>query len=180
DTMTKASEQVQAEGQMLFGVHVFSRAKIIPDLALARGEDLYRHSRSVGDRWLAFLAAGGTAMAHLDLGAVEAAEQWLGKAASAAAKELLPLLPGHPPWGVQADAAIAEVALARGNRDDAMAAARSALGGLMAAMHEDLPMDAVLAMAKVFMAAGEDAEKDMVRMQIGLTLAMTAMRTLDE
>ena len=30
-------------------------------------------------------------------------------------KELLPLLPGHAPWGAQADAALAAVALARGD-----------------------------------------------------------------
>jgi DNA-binding CsgD family transcriptional regulator/tetratricopeptide (TPR) repeat protein len=262
ERMTKESEQVQAEGQMLYGVHVFSRAKIIPDLALERGEDLYRHARGNGDRWLEFLGAGGTAMAHLDLGEVEEAEEWLGRAASAAAesptplrarrletwrglarsragdaegmrrhleravrlateqgkpaarcealaqlameaarlgverkddelmtlaessaaaaKELLPLLPGHPPWGIQADAARAEVALARGNPDDAMEAARDALVAIMAAMHEDLPMDAVLAIAKVYTAAGDDAESDLVRGQVGLMLAMTAMRTLDE
>jgi DNA-binding CsgD family transcriptional regulator/tetratricopeptide (TPR) repeat protein len=262
DTMTKESEQIQAEGQMLFGVHVFSRAKVIPDLALERGEDLYRHARSIGDRWLEFLAAGGTAMAHLELGEVEDAEQWLGRAASAAAesptplrarrletwrglarsaagdaegmrrhleravqlaaeqglpaarcetlaqlameaarlgverqddelvtlaessaaaaKELLPVLPGHPPWGIQADAALAEVALARGKPEDAMEAARNALVAILDAMHEDLPMDAVLSIAKVYMAAGEDAEKELVRGQVGLMLAMTAMRTLDE
>jgi DNA-binding CsgD family transcriptional regulator/tetratricopeptide (TPR) repeat protein len=262
DTMTKESEQVQAEGQMLYGVHVFSRAKVIPDLALERGKDLYRHARANGDRWLEFLGAGGTALAFLDLGQVEEAEEWLGRAASAAAesptplrarrletwrglarsaagdadgmrehleravqlateqgrpaarcdalaqlafeaarlgaeqkdedlmavaetsasgaKELLPLLPGHAPWGFRADAALATVALARGKPEQAMQAAREALGSVIAAMHEDLPFPELLAIAKVCMSAGEPDEQEVIKGQLGLMLAMVAMRTLDE
>src|SRR5439155_10459867 len=86
DTITKESERVQAEEQMLYGVHVFARAKVIPDLALARGEELYRHARAAGDRWLEFLAAGGTAMAHVALGDVEQAEGWVDRASAAAAE----------------------------------------------------------------------------------------------
>ena len=56
---------------MLYGVHVFSRAKVIPDLALSRGEQAHAHAREMGDRSLEFLAAGGTAMSHLDLGEVD-------------------------------------------------------------------------------------------------------------
>src|SRR5919201_727243 len=47
-------------------------------------------------------------------------------------------------------------------------------------MHEDLPVDAVRAIAKVYVAAASDPEKELVCYQLGLTLAMTAMRTLDE
>jgi DNA-binding NarL/FixJ family response regulator len=104
----------------------------------------------------------------------------LAESSAAEAKELLPLLPGHPPWGIQADAALAEVALARGKPDEAMESARDALVAILAAMHEDLPMDVLRAIAKVYMAAGDDAEKELIRGQLGLMLAMIAMRTLDE
>src|SRR6059058_397407 len=63
DGMTKESERALAEVQMLFGSHVFARAKGIPDLAISRGEEAYRQARVMGDRSLEFLAAGGTAMA---------------------------------------------------------------------------------------------------------------------
>jgi DNA-binding NarL/FixJ family response regulator len=90
DGMTKESERSMAEAQMLFGVHVFSRAKVIPDLALFRGEDAHRQARLIGDRSLEFLAAGGTALAHLDLGEVDGAEEWLDRAAATAAESPTP------------------------------------------------------------------------------------------
>jgi DNA-binding NarL/FixJ family response regulator len=262
DAFTKESERAQAEGQMLYGAHVFARAKLVPDLALSRGQDAYEHARLVGDRTLEFLAAGGTAMAHLDLGEVAEAEAWLAKAATAAAesptpfqarqletwrglaratardaegmrrhleralqlateqgrpaarcealarlaigaarlgaengdadllalgersardaKGLIELLPGHPPWGIEADAALAEVAFARASTEEAVGAARSALVGYMSAQHEDLPVAAIQSIAKVYLAAASEPEKELIRYQGGLMLAMTAMRTFDE
>jgi DNA-binding NarL/FixJ family response regulator len=88
--MTKESERSVAEAQMLFGVHVFSRAKVIPDLALFRGQEAHRQARLIGDRSLEFLAAGGTALAHLDLGQVDEAEEWLDRAAATAAESPTP------------------------------------------------------------------------------------------
>ncbi len=40
------SERERQELQMLFGVHVFARAKVVPDLAIARGEDAYRAAQA--------------------------------------------------------------------------------------------------------------------------------------
>ena len=37
NALTKASERAAVEAQMLYGVHVFARAKAIPDLAVSRG-----------------------------------------------------------------------------------------------------------------------------------------------
>ena len=68
---TNESERAAFETQMLYGVHVFARAKVVPDLAVSRGEEAYRHAHETGDRALEFLAAGGTAMAYLDLGEVD-------------------------------------------------------------------------------------------------------------
>jgi DNA-binding CsgD family transcriptional regulator len=84
-TLVKGSEREAAETQMLYGVHVFARAKLIPDLAVQRGDDAYQRARALGDRPLEFLAALGTAQAHLDLGAVDEAERWLARAAECAA-----------------------------------------------------------------------------------------------
>ena len=44
------SERARLDLQMLFGVHVYARAKVVPDLALSRGEDAYRAARLQGDR----------------------------------------------------------------------------------------------------------------------------------
>ena len=78
------SERARLDLQMLFGVHVYSRAKVVPDLALSRGEDAHRAARIQGDRAIEFLAAGGVAMCLLELGDVEGAERWIGLAAATA------------------------------------------------------------------------------------------------
>ena len=78
------SERDRLDLQMLFGVHVYSRAKVVPDLALSRGEDAHRAARLQGDRAIEFLAAGGVALCLLELGDVAGAERWLGHAATAA------------------------------------------------------------------------------------------------
>ena len=78
------SERARLDLQMLFGVHVYSRAKVVPDLALSRGEDAHRAAKLQGDRTIEFLAAGGVAMSLLELGDVEGAERWIGLAAAAA------------------------------------------------------------------------------------------------
>lgn len=259
DSFTKESERFAAEVQMLYGAHVFARAKVVPDLALSRGEETYRQARVMGDRALEFMAAGGTALAHLDLGEVEEAKAWLDRAAAAAAesptpfrarqletwrgvwsgaagdgaamlthldravklateqgrpaarcevlarlaleaarmgaasqdehlleaaeraageaKELNGLLPGHPPWGAQADAALARVALARGARDEAAAAARLAMSAFESALSEDAHLEILLPAAEALQGT-DDAGK--LRAFLHVTLAMTAQRTLDE
>ncbi len=261
-SLTRESERAAAEAQMLFGVHVFARAKVIPDLALSRGEDTYHAAVALGDRSLQFLSAGGVAMSLLDLGDVDGANRWLDLAAQAAAasptplrarrleiwrgmaraaildakgmlehferalrsaedqslpaarceilalialesasigaaledeellanaeraageaKALLPLFPAHPPWGAQADAALAEVALARGDLDAAATAGRSATGWLQTAMREDAFPEILLPVAKALLAAGTEEEKEMALGTLRLLLAMTAQRTLDE
>ena len=88
---TNESERAAFEAQMLYGVHVFSRAKVIPDLALSRGEQAHAHAREMGDRSLEFLAAGGTAMSHLDMGEVDQAKPWLDRAAAIASEHPTPL-----------------------------------------------------------------------------------------
>jgi DNA-binding NarL/FixJ family response regulator len=260
-TFTNASERAAFDAQMLYGVHVFARAKVIPDLAISKGEEAYAHAREVGDRELEFLSAGGTAMAFVEMGEAEQAATWLERAAGLASDHPTPLrarrletwrgladaaagdapamrrhleraaqlaaesrqpaarcealarlaleasrlgaepqdeellevaeraaheaaalvaaLPGHPPWGAEADAALARVALARGHEDEAVEHARSAMASLGSAMHEDAHLNVVLPAANTFLAT--DAP-DRVEMQSYLqrTLAMIVQRTRDE
>ena len=61
-SLTRESERATVEAKMLFGVQVFARAKVVPDLALSRGEDAHRHARLLGDRSLEFAAAAGLAL----------------------------------------------------------------------------------------------------------------------
>ncbi|MDP8930580.1 MAG: LuxR C-terminal-related transcriptional regulator, partial [Actinomycetota bacterium] len=261
-SFTRESERARAEGQMLYGAHVFARAKVVPDLALSHGEQAYETARGLGDRLLEFAAAGGVGLAYLDLGEVGEAERWLDRAAAAAAaaptplrarqlelwrgtaravagdaagmrqhleravrlatdqgrpaarcealarlaleagrlggerqdedllslaersaqdaKALVPLLPGHPLWGAQADAALAGVALARGAADEAAEAGRSALAALQASGQEDLNLEIVLPAARAILIAGQDEEKQMVKEELRLNLALIAQRILDE
>ena len=78
------SERARQELQMLYGVHVYARAKVVPDLTLSRGEEAYRAARLLGDQATEFHAAGGVALSHLEMGDVAEAERWLGLAAAVA------------------------------------------------------------------------------------------------
>ena len=260
--LTKDSERDATDAQMAYGVHVFARAKVIPDLAISRGQEAYRAGLALGDHAIEFLAAGGTAMAFLDIGDIDQAESWLGRAGQAAAaaptplrawriefwralvhaaradademrehfdralqtasaqgrasarcellarlaleaarlgsqrndeellalaegsareaKELAPLFGGHQPWGAQADAALAEVALARGDTPSVAAAGRAALGAIQEAMREDIYPELLLATARAVLAAGEEPEKQSIQLLLQLLLALTLLRTADE
>ena len=79
-SFTSESQRAFAEVQMLYGVHVFARAKVIPDLALSRGAEAYERARAIGDRQLEFLSAGGTALSYLQLGDPDEATTWLDRA----------------------------------------------------------------------------------------------------
>ena len=268
------SERDRLDLQMLFGVHVYARAKVVPDVALSRGEEAHRKARLLGDRSVEFLAAGGVALSLLDLGDVDGAGQWLDLAAAAASmapsrprarqleswrgmvragagdaegavrhleravaiateegrasarcealarlaieaagliadgpvqgpaeggsgsdkealaeaaeraatrvKELLPLLPGHAPWGAQADAALAAVALSRGDVESAAAAGGAALGALQAALHEDTSLEILLPAARALLAGAPPETQDFVRGYLQATLSRIAQGTADE
>ena len=85
DTLVAESERETNEAQMLYGVHVFARSKLIPDLAIQRGEEAFQRARSLGDNSLEFLAAIGTTHAYLEVGDAESAAKWLTHASTAAA-----------------------------------------------------------------------------------------------
>ncbi len=261
-SLTWESERAAAELQMLFGVHVFARAKVVPDLAIARGEEAYQQARVAGDRMLEFASAGGVALVHLDLGDLAEAERWLDRASVAASaaptpyrarqlelwrgiaraasgdpegmrrsleravnlageqgrpaarweamarlaleaarlgaeradpallvlaersarsvKELVPLLPGKPLWGAQADAALAEAARGRGRADEAAEAGRAALVALQEAMREDLHLEILIPAARAVLAGGTSPEQEAMRGMIRDTLTAIAQRILDE
>ena len=268
------SERARRDLQMLFGVHVYSRAKVVPDLALSRGEDAHRAAKLQGDRAIEFLAAGGVAMTLLDLGDIDGAERWIGLAAAAASMaasrsrvrqletwrgmararagdvggmrghleravalateeggasarcealarlaveasrlvaagastgsasatgetpdpvltelversarqvhELLALLPGHAPWGAQADAALATVALERGDIAAATEAGGAALASLQAALHEDTSLEIVIPAARALLAGAPTEVQDFVRAFLQTTLLRIAQGTSDE
>ena len=258
------SERARLDLQMMFGVHVWSRAKAVPDTALSRGEEAYRAAKLQGDRGIEFLSAGGMALSRLELGEVAAAESWLGMAAAAGSmapsrsrsiqletwrgmvaagagdavgmrehlekavsmatdggrpsarcealarlaiesarlipvggppdptlaelaeraaaqvKELLPLLPGHAPWGAQADAALAVVALARGDVESAASAGGAAFQALQAGLHEDVSLEIVIPAARAVLAGGTPEMQGFVRGFLRQTLARIAQGTADE
>jgi hypothetical protein len=268
------SERARLDLQMLFGVHVYSRAKVVPDVALSRGEDAHRAAKLQGDRTTEFLAAGGVAMSLLELGDVEGAERWIGLAAAAAStapsrtrarqletwrgmaragagdlegmrqhleravaiatesgrasarceafaslalaaagfvargaadgsaafeggepdpalvelversaaqvKELLPLLPGHAPWGAQADAALATVALARGDIAGAAMAGGAAFQALEAGLHEDTSLEIVIPAARAIFVGAPPEVQGPVRGYLQTTLSKIAQGTADE
>jgi DNA-binding CsgD family transcriptional regulator len=262
DSLTKESEREVAEAQMFYGVHVYSRAKIFPDLAIERGEEAYQAARRMGDRNLEFAAAGGVGMAYSDIGDQVETTKWLDRAGTVAgtaptphrarqmelwrgmaraaagdalgmrqhleravqlaldhgrpaarcqalawlassaaelgalsgdhdllelavrsaldAKTVALILPGHAPWGPQADAALARVALARGEKEEAAAAARAALAELDAGHREDANLVVVLPAARALLEAGSEEEKAQTRGRLQFLLAAYAQRILDQ
>jgi DNA-binding CsgD family transcriptional regulator/tetratricopeptide (TPR) repeat protein len=262
ESMVTESERARQELQLLYGIHVYARAKVVPDLALTRGEEAYRAARLLGDQATQFLAAGGVAMAHLDLGEVDEAGAWVDRAADVAAaaptsirsrqletwrgrvraaagdaagmrrhleqalaiataqgkaaarcetlarlaleaarlgartddgallelaersaneaRTLCGMLPGHPHWGPQADAALATVAMARGDVGAAVAAAGMAIGAVMESHTEDLDLDILLPAARALNAGGPEDAQAAARGFLQLSLARIAQGTVDE
>jgi DNA-binding CsgD family transcriptional regulator/tetratricopeptide (TPR) repeat protein len=90
-TLATESERVQAELQLLYGIHVRAREFGDPELAISRGAEAHRLARVHGDRSLEFVAAGGVAMASLQVGDIAAVESWLERAADAAVASPTPL-----------------------------------------------------------------------------------------
>jgi DNA-binding CsgD family transcriptional regulator/tetratricopeptide (TPR) repeat protein len=84
------SERARQELHLLYGIHVYARAKSLPDAAISRGEEAYRAARLQGQQAIQFAAAGGIALAHLQLGDIEAAERWLDSAADVASSAPTP------------------------------------------------------------------------------------------
>jgi DNA-binding CsgD family transcriptional regulator len=256
------SERARQELQMLFGVHVYARAKVVPDLMVSRGEEAHRAARLIGDQSTEFLAAGGVALSYLELGDVPEAERWLGLAANVAstsptpnrarqletwrgmiraaagdadgmrrhleqavvlatsqgrasarcetlarlaleasrlgvatgqtellelaersavsAKEIAALLPGHPLWAAQADAALAALALARGDVPAAVAAGSSAIQAVEEAANDDANLEIVIPVARAMFAGGPPEVQAFVTQYLRIMLGRVAQGTLDE
>jgi DNA-binding NarL/FixJ family response regulator len=116
------------------------------------------------------------------LGSEDGDDELLGLAERSAreAKSLVDLLPGQPPWGAQADAALAQVALSKGQKEKAADAGRSALSALQEAHSEDLHLDVLLPAARAILSCGDEEEQNMIRGLLRMNLTMVARRTLDE
>ena len=82
--MVTESERARTELQMLYGVQVYALAKVVPDLALARGSEAYQAARVQADRSIEFRSALGLVALHLDFGELDEARSWLERASSAA------------------------------------------------------------------------------------------------
>jgi DNA-binding NarL/FixJ family response regulator len=115
--------------------------------------------------------AGGGA----DPGLIELVER-----SAAQVKELLPLLPGHAPWGAQADAALSTVALARGDLPAAAMAGGAALEALQAGLHEDVSLEIVVPASRGVLAGGPPEMQARVRTYLQETLSRMAQGTADE
>lgn len=247
---------------MLYGSHVYSRAKGFPDLAITKGDEAFKAALAIVDRSLEFAAAGGVALTYAEMGDTDEAEQWLGRAAKVGLESPTPLralklelwrgivrasagdaagmrqhlekalqlatnqgrpsarcevlaqfalqastlgsvqknqdlltlaeqcareekgldalLPGRPPWGTQANAALARIALTRGNLDEAAKAARAVLHSLESTRTEDLHLEVLLPASDALLIAGNDEEKIAMRERLRLNLTVLVRHILDE
>jgi ATP/maltotriose-dependent transcriptional regulator MalT len=104
----------------------------------------------------------------------------LAERSALAVKEIAAVLPGHPLWAAQADAALADVALVRGDVPAAVAAAGSALQAFEQAANEDANLDIALPVARAMFAGGPPEVQDFVKGYLRVTLSRVAQGTLDE
>ena len=256
------SERARSELQLLYGVHLYARAKVVPDLMIARGVEAHRMAKVQGDRSVEFLAAGGVALAELDMGNLAEAEQWLSRAAATLAASPTPLrarhletwrgllraahgdgagmrdhleravkmatelgrpaarcealarlalsaatlgaasndaelldlaersaneamqlnttFPGHPPWGAQGAAALATVAMTRGEVEKAAGFGGQVVGYVQAADREDLDLEFLLPASRAIFAGGPPETQAMVRGYLLLLLSRIVQGTVDD
>ena len=104
----------------------------------------------------------------------------LGERSAFEAKDLMPILPGHPHWGAQADAAISIVSLAQGDGERAAQAGTEAMQAMVEGNTEDANLEIALPIGRAIFAAGTDPAKEMMRTWLKIQLSGMALRTLDE
>lgn len=168
------SQRIAEDAQMLYSIHVFARAHVYPDLALERGRDAFEAARTVGDRKLEFLSAGGVGMAHLYLLQTTEARGWFERA-----KGLLPSI-ASPVFTRRVQAWMGLLEAAENRVENAMehfeAAAASALDrGSPAGRCECL---ALLALEAAKLGAGGGPEWLLERAGAAAEEARAAARTL--
>jgi DNA-binding NarL/FixJ family response regulator len=95
-------------------------------------------------------------------------------------RELMALLPGHAPWGAQADAALATIALRRGDIATAAEAAGAAIEALQSALHEDTSLEILVPAARAVLAGGPPDVQAFVRGYLQSILSRIAQGTADE
>jgi DNA-binding CsgD family transcriptional regulator len=104
----------------------------------------------------------------------------LSERSAVAAKELLEILPGHPAWGARADAALARVAMARGESETAASAGLAAIEALDSSDTEDALLDIVLPAADAILAWGSEEQAAAMRDRLRLGLGLMPQRIQDE
>jgi len=128
-----------------------------------------------------FVAAGRSdGSAASEGGAPDPALAELVERSAEKVKELLPLLPGHASWGAQADAALATVALGRGDVAAAVMAGGAAFQALQAGLHEDTSLEIVIPAARAVFAGAPPEVQAFVRGFLQSTLSRIAQGTADE
>ena len=98
---------------------------------------------------------------------------------AAQVKQLLPFLPGHAPWGAQADAALATIALERGDIEAAVMAGEAAFHALQAGLHEDVSLEIVLPAARAVFAGAAPEGQAPIRAFLRTTLTRIAHGTAE-
>ena len=78
------SQKAREEALLLFSIHTYARDNLQPDLSIERGQEAFQSARSLGDRWLEALVAGGMTMTYLSFGNAEQAAVWLDRASTTA------------------------------------------------------------------------------------------------
>jgi DNA-binding CsgD family transcriptional regulator len=96
------------------------------------------------------------------------------------ARDLAGQLPGHSPWFAQAEAALAAVALARGDLAAAATAGGAAIESIQDGLHEDLGLEILIPAARAIFAGAPPEHHAPVRRFLEVVLSRIAQGILDE
>jgi DNA-binding CsgD family transcriptional regulator len=116
------------------------------------------------------------------LGAAAGDEDLLALAETSAteARSLAAILPGHPAWGPESDAALATVLWQRGDRDGAVARAMAAINGISEAEHEDAYPTVILPAGEIILEAGPPEAQEFTRTFLQVALSRIVQGIYDE
>ena len=78
------SQRAKEDAAMLYSIQTYARVNHQPDLALLRGQEAFEAARSLGDKWLETMAAGGMSLTYASLGDATNCRAWIERAGSAA------------------------------------------------------------------------------------------------
>ena len=126
------------------------------------------------------MRSSGSSAAELGAAANDMELLELAERSANEAAQINTTLPGHPPWGAQSTAALATLAMARGDAEEAATLGGQIVHYVQEADREDLDLEILMPAGRAILAAGPPEAQAMVRGFLRLLLSRIVAGTLDD